>query len=320
MPINADKPHLWKADTRASVDQFNRWFMKFAPKAYRDTRKKTIESVEQGLTLTKDLLTITVEVLKANPRILPTLRMSTCPPLARDRLIGLADSTKNFVGCLEEGRLPPLMEADHLDEHLKKITGILSQMLDVDIFPWLQEKRRPSEEERYRSSTIVADRLCGAVAEPIVRNAQEKRQVAIIQKYLEDRGYKLKVHPAPKPLNQMKPGTFSFRLNVLARPSMVDAKTVKIPIDAVIQPKKAKLPHLPILMEAKSAGDFTNVNKRRKEEATKINQLKATYGKDVVFVLFLCGYFDAAYLGYEAAEGIDWIWEHRTEDLDRLGI
>jgi hypothetical protein len=33
--------------------------MKFAPKAYRDTRKQTIESVEQGLTLTKDLSTIT---------------------------------------------------------------------------------------------------------------------------------------------------------------------------------------------------------------------------------------------------------------------
>jgi hypothetical protein len=64
----------------------------------------------------------------------------------------------------------------------------------------------------------------------------------------------------------------------------------------------------------------TNVNKRRKEEATKINQLKATFDEKVVFALFLCGYFDAAYLGYEAAEGIDWIWEHRIEDLDQLGI
>jgi len=95
---------------------------------------------------------------------------------------------------------------------------------------------------------------------------------------------------------------------------------VKIPIDAVIQPKAAKPPHLPILIEAKSAGDFTNVNKRRKEEAIKINYLEATYGKDVAFVLFLCGYFDAAYLGYEAAEGIDWVWEHRIQDLDQLGI
>jgi hypothetical protein len=35
----------------------------------------------------------------------------------------------------------------------------------------------------------------------------------------------------------------------------------------------------------------------------QINYLKATYGDDIAFVLFLCGYFDAAYLGYEAAEG-----------------
>jgi len=320
MSINADKPHLWKADTRASVDQFNRWFMKFAPKAYRDTRKITIDSVEQGLALTKDLTTITPAVIKANPGILPTLRMSTCPPLARDRLIGLADTSKNLVGTLEEGKLPPQLAADVLNAHLKEITAILSRMLDVDIFPWIGEKRKATKEERYRSSTIVADRLCGAVAEPIVRNAQEKRQLALIEKYLTARGYKLKAPHAATALDQMEPGTFSFRLNVLVKPSKAEAKTIKIPIDAVIQAKKAKLPHLPVLIEAKSAGDFTNVNKRWKEEAIKINYLKATHGKNVVFVLFLCGYFNAAYLGNEAAEGIDWIWEHRTKDLDQLGI
>jgi hypothetical protein len=78
MPINADKPQLWKADTRASVDQFNQWFMKFAPKAYRETRKKTIASVETGLLETKDLTAITPEIIKSHPGILPTLRMSTC--------------------------------------------------------------------------------------------------------------------------------------------------------------------------------------------------------------------------------------------------
>jgi hypothetical protein len=110
--------------------------------------------------------------------------MSTCPPLARDRLIGLADSNKNLVGCLEEGKLPSQLSTALLNEHLGRITGIISRMLDVDIFPWLAEKRRPTEEERYRSSTIVADRLCGAVADPIVRNAQEKRQLAAITQYL----------------------------------------------------------------------------------------------------------------------------------------
>jgi hypothetical protein len=46
MSVNADKPQLWKADTRASVDQFNQWFMSYAPNAYRDTRSKTVEHVE----------------------------------------------------------------------------------------------------------------------------------------------------------------------------------------------------------------------------------------------------------------------------------
>jgi len=104
MAINADKPHLWKADTRASVDQFNQWFVKFAPRAYRDTRKATIKSVADGLSLTDDLTAITPGILENHPGILPMLRMSTCPPLARDRLIGLADSTKNLVGCMEEGK------------------------------------------------------------------------------------------------------------------------------------------------------------------------------------------------------------------------
>ena len=72
--------------------------------------------------------------------------------------------------------------------------------------------------------------------------------------------------------------------------------------------------------EAKSAGDFTNTNKRRKEEAQKINQLRHTYGDDIEFILFLCGYFDSGYLGYEAAEGIDWVWEHRIDDLQEFFV
>ena len=44
------------------------------------------------------------------------------------------------------------------------------------------------------------------------------------------------------------------------------------------------------------------------------------YGNKVEFILFLCGYFDSGYLGFEASEGIDWIWEHRIEDIEKLGI
>ena len=91
---------------------------------------------------------------------------------------------------------------------------------------------------------------------------------------------------------------------------------IKIPVDVVILPKSAQTGDFPLLIEAKSAGEFTNVNKRRKEEAAKMQQIKNTYGNTVSYSLFLCGYFDSGYLGYEAAEGIDWIWEHRISDMD----
>ncbi|MXX65091.1 MAG: XamI family restriction endonuclease [Acidimicrobiia bacterium] len=44
------------------------------------------------------------------------------------------------------------------------------------------------------------------------------------------------------------------------------------------------------------------------------------YGLDLRYVLLLGGYFNERYLGYNASEGIDWIWEHRIEDLIKAGL
>ena len=117
----------------------------------------------------------------------------------------------------------------------------------------------------------------------------------------------------------MEPGTFAFQMNMPAVQEGTD-RQVNIPVDAVILPKVAVSGDLPLLVEAKSAGDYTNVNKRRKEEAAKMGQLRQTYGANVKYVLLLCGYFDSGYLGYEAAEGIDWVWEHRIEDFGEFGL
>ena len=89
MPVNMDKPQLWKEDVAKSVDLYNNWFMNFAPKAYRDTRLKATQDVENAILLTNHLRKVTPELLFEHPEILPIIRMSTAPPIARDRLIGL---------------------------------------------------------------------------------------------------------------------------------------------------------------------------------------------------------------------------------------
>lgn len=321
MAVNRDKPDNWKSDIAQSVDMYNDWFMRFAPKAFRETRIQTTKDVEASLHSTGNLTDIKPATMRKHPEILPTLRMSTCPPLAVDRLIGLAGVSENLVKRMEIGkRLPSRMSAAAADAELVKIAAIIKKMADPDIFVWLSRTNQPATEtEIHRAATIVADRLCGAVANPIIRNAQEKRQLAAIKTWLEARGYEPLPGGDGTKFDTMPPGTFSFRMNV---PVTLDGgvKSVNIPIDAVINPKTAKKGDFPVFFEAKSAGDFTNTNKRRKEEAAKMAQLRSTYGSKVQFNLFLCGYFDSGYLGYEAAEGIDWVWEHRIDDLAKFGI
>ena len=320
MAVNRDKPDRWKADIAQSVDMYNDWFLRFAPNAYRESRIETTRDVDAALAATDNLTDLSVALLRANPGILPTLRMATCPPLAAARLTGLAGVSANLVKVMERDlKLPPRMARQEVDNALGRISTVIQRMVDPDIFIWLERGDMPSVRERYRAATIVADRLCGSVANPIIRNAQEKRQLAAIAKWLQRRGFvpvpagELRRHDA------MEPGTFTFRLNVSSEQEGT-GRYINIPVDAVIQPKTARAGALPLLVEAKSAGDFTNVNKRRKEEAAKMGQLRRTYGEDVCYVLFLCGYFDSGYLGYEAAEGIDWVWEHRIADFEEFGL
>lgn len=204
------------------------------------------------------------------------------------------------------------------ENELRSIGKIITQLADRDLFTWLEDQHTPTEKELFRVATVVADRMCGAAADPIIRNAQEQRQLGVISQWLNQRGYVQISSGSGLKFTEMKPGTYTFRLNIPVKQD--NGGAINIPVDTVIMPKQAHTGDFPILIEAKSAGDYTNTNKRRKEEATKFAQLQKTYGSNVNFVLFLCGYFDTGYLGYEAAEGIDWVWEHRIGDLVALGL
>ena len=318
MPVNSNKPLRWKEDISRSVDMYNDWFMRFAPKAYRDTRIETTETVRKAMEKTRGLMNLDADTLRAHPEVLCVLRMATCPPIAVDRLIGLAGVESSLVKSMEDSlRVPPKMPPHRVEEGLSRVGDVIRKLLDRDILVWIDGRREPTEEEAQRASTVIADRLCGAQANPIIRNAQEQRQLDKIGDWLVARGYR-QVEPAEVvDHRKMQPGTFCFRLNVRV---LQNRRHVNVPVDIVTMPLRPGGPRRALRVEAKSAGDYTNVNKRRKEEATKMKQLRDTYGRRVRYVLFLGGYFDSGYLGYEASEGIDWVWEHRIDDFGRMGL
>ncbi len=325
MPVNADKPHRWKADVNRSVDFYNDWFMSFAPEAYREQRVKQARIVEREMERTDYLRDISPALLKEHPSVLPLLRAATAPPIARDRLAGLAYVDRYLMGSMEETkkhapRVPPRMPEDEAMEQLERISNVLEELLDQDLCTWKDTEQEPEEEDIHRASLVLADRLCGAAADPIIRNAQEKRQKKALREWLERRGYQHVTSASISKIEQMEPGTFTFgyAVPVTTETRSGKPKQVNITVDGLIMPQEADPGSLPLIVEAKSAGDFANPNKRRKEEAQKAHQLRAEYGSDIQLLLFLCGYFDSGYLGYEAAEGIDWVWEHRINDLAAL--
>ncbi len=314
--INRRDTELWKDDTVKSVSLYNEWFLNFAPSTYTKERKLAMERVGWAISNT-DNFHFTTTQLKAHPELITILRMATTPPIARDRLIGFSGVKPSFVKSMEEGRFPQRLPEHEKEENLQRIAYVLNKLLDTELFPWLTHGNTPTTEELKVAECIVADRLCGTLSDPIIRNEQEKRQLKVISDYLAAEGYSFVAAKDISSFETMQQGTFTYHLNVPVKMSRIG---VNMPIDVVIKRIGCPNDTLPLLVECKSAGDFTNTNKRRKEEAQKIEQLRMTYGNDIDFVLFLCGYFDSGYLGYEAAEGIDWVWEHRVNDFKKAGV
>ena len=319
MPANLSDPSRWKEDIARSVDFYNDWFLNSAPAVFREARASTSVTVEAGLEATADLRELTKEALRRRPGIIATLRMCTAPPLAIERLIGLAGAPPAMVRRMEKrAELPARMPAEEIERNLASVAEVLQRLLDRDLFTWLDRKSAPNDRERERAIAVVADRLAGSISNPLLRLGQEQRQLNALRAWLADRGYRDAADEADFTFDSMEPGSFRFRANVPA--AQPNDRNVNIPVDAVVMPHGAGRRDYPVLIEAKSAGDFTNVNKRRKEEAAKFGQLRLAYGRKITLVLFLGGYFDSGYLGYEAAEGIDWVWEHRPDDLAEVGL
>jgi len=320
MPANLDDPSRWKEDIARSVDFYNEWFLKSAPVAFREARATTSVTVETGLEATADLRDLSPEALQLRPGIVATLRMCTAPPLAIERLIGLAGVPPAMIRRMEKrAELPPRMPADELERNLAAVSDVLRRLLDRDLFTWLDRESAPDDRERERAIAVVADRLTGSIVNPLLRLGQEQRQLDALRAWLVARGYRDAAGEDAFAFDAMEAGTFRFRANVPPAAQAND-RDINVPMDAVVMPHGAERRDYPVLIEAKSAGDFTNVNKRRKEEAAKFGQLRLAYGRRIALVLFLGGYFDSGYLGYEAAEGIDWVWEHRPGDLAEVGL
>lgn len=238
--LNADKPNRWKADIVASVDLYNRWFLRFAPATFRAERQAATAGVLAAFAQTADLTDLSGAAIRAEPRVLAALRMCCAPPIARDRLAGLAYVPNGPVKALEAGRLPRNASAT-----IPKLADVIRPLLDDGLFPWLPAARQAKTAERSLAASVVADRLCGGRSDPIIRNAQEARQIALLSDWLAARGYTQAQPAGTAALADMPAGTFAVRLIVRTGTD----RSVNVPVDVVVQPRQPRPSRLPVLFD-----------------------------------------------------------------------
>ena len=304
----------WKEDIAASVAEYNAWYLRFSATAYQEARAEAVQVVERTLKTTNFLRRIDAATLWRNPGIIQGLRMTSSPTWAVDRLIGISGAKASLIKNMEENSTGRNRE-NKMRPHTEVIIATIVAGIDHNLLPWLDPKRAPTPTEYRRAFEIMTDRLAISIANPVIRNEQETRQIRALSAWLDAREYR---NDPNATYERMIPGTYRVQLKVQGRRD--NGNNVNIPVDIAIMPAEAAPGSRPILMECKSAGDFANVNKRRKEESDKHRNLVNRYGDGVLYVLYLSGYFDANYLAYEQDAGIQCFWHHRIEDLGQLGL
>lgn len=310
--MNKEKAaHQWEDDIQYSKQQYNEWYIRESPATYTEDFVLTSSRVESFFRLTNNLENISVQLLKEHPNLITVLRMCTSPVIAHDRLSGLANVPKHVLKRMNEGFLPSSVT----DDQLERIITVTCNLLEERLFPWVFSYTTESDKIKAINIAIqiVTDRVSSSISSTKIKMAQEVRQLNILITYLRGKGYSPFLESN---FEYMPLGTYSPRLNVPGIKS--DGTRINIPVDLVVKSFHQNIDEVPILIECKSAGDSTNTNKRRKEEASKYASLKRVYGSNIHFVLFLCGYFERSYLAYNASEGIDWAWDHRVDDLEEL--
>jgi len=304
--LNANAAQHWEADRIIAREEIINWL---ADTTSALQSRSVIEAkVSEALDLIARSESIEMAIF-SNPSVLTTLRALT----RRD--IGTSQ-TATFLGLGTSALESIEREKKPSGQIAAAAESLLLKELDQGLVPWILENRTPTGEEKNRSTIIAADRILRRSTSTELRYKHEPRQLEKMEHFLKEQGYTKAIgNTIVDPRKDMDPGTYAFRVNIEG--TTVDGLSLKQNVDTLIMPK-SKSQMLPIFLEAKSMTDEVNPNKRQKEEAQKVDSVRRRWqplDEKLNFILLLGGTVPRRYLEVEANSGLDWVWEHRVEDL-----
>lgn len=308
--MNSKFPERWEQDRAIAKTQIIQWL------AAADDSSELRATIESNTYAALRLLVGTenlAAVIFKRPQTLEVLRFLTRRQIGTSQMATFLGITTNKLESFEAGRNTSL-------EIAKDAAAILATELDTSVAGWILDSREPSSEELSRSTWIASDRMLLRKTSTELRYKHEPRQLGKLEHYLKSQGYtEVPGSSIGDPRKGMHKGNYAFRVNVEGTTS--DGLSLKQTVDALIKPFSKSDNLLPIFLEAKSMTDEVNPNKRQKEEAQKVESARRrwqTNGEKLNFILLLGGTVPRRYLEVEAGSDLDWIWEHRVEDLEKL--
>ena len=272
---------------REPVEHYSAFFRSFAPIA-----AATIDRLGQLMADPIDARAVAEQVSDENQRV--AFRYLAAPPISDDDLKNLAETTL---------RAPALRDDE---AQAGRVRDVVSQLLDPHRFPWIAERRAPTESERHAGILSTTALIAARKVETWRRTNARTDQENAVKGLLRSAGVEEVPARHIEVLDSApNPGTFCG-----------ESKLGNTRADLVVGLRDGRI----VPIECKVSNSAVNSYKRINHEAAgKARAWVEAFGqRQVVPVAVISGVFNPDNLETAQEDGLVLIWRHRLSDLARL--
>lgn len=285
-------PRVWTpeeldASRRLSENLFTGVRKEEGPRAFSATYRELRPRVEALMESTRDFRQVDAGVFLQDPTAWQPCRYVLAPPVSQEDFW-------TMVGGSKFQRVPPRL-AEEVAEAMRPV-------IDPVRFPWLEDRRGPTLEEREIAITSTTLMWAAQHLGTIRRGEVSKRQEEETAKSLESAGLTLDPSRAAVTyMDDMSRGTFSKE-----RP-LAGAKC-----DVPVRLSDGRL----MAIECKVSNGPKNGWKRvNREVGGKAETWRIKFGTQALTAVVLAGSFDLSCLVAAQNAGVSIYWQHELEDL-----
>lgn len=273
-------------------------FLNHISKFYDEKMETAIELYDSAAEHTNNFRDIESDDIRADPRIVRTLRYLVKPKISQMKFGQFAgvNSTNNY----EEDTLAEASTPNH--QVAQDIADFTAANLDPKKVPWLSDSSVDEEQALQQSRQWICDKIAEQEATTYYRNWRKDQQEQKVAETLEDAGYSDSGYTGKiSSLDDIPVGTYAEESKVAGDDTQK--------ADFIVRPTTDCL----VFIEAKAIGVRVDSHKRVKEIRNKASDWENEFD-EAETVAVIEGWTTGEKVRTMMDDGIDVYWEHRIEE------